>query len=151
MKRALSNLAAALALPSCHGDSGPTAPEQRPLELSGSWHGDVHFKSPVSFYYDDGSCPDQPVTVSIHQQDLAIGGTIRADCVTAQFEATIGPSLRVASGTATQNVGGISYTATLTLNPVIQNGQVTQMGGSTTPFTSSTGGQRDSIVLTLSR
>src|SRR5512141_3176138 len=109
MKRALSivGLAAALALASCHGDSGPTAPEQPTPLLSGTWHGNVHFKSPVSFYYDEGSCPDQPVTVSIHQQCLAVGGTIQADCVSAQFEATIGPSLRVMSGTATQTVAGI--------------------------------------------
>lgn len=150
MKRALFIVAfaAILALPSCHDDSGPTAPEQPTPLLSGTWQGNVHFVSPVGFYYGDPICPDQPVTVSIHQEGLAVGGTIQADCVTAQFEATIGPSLRVMTGTATQ-MGG--YTATLQLNLAVQNGQVTQMGGSTTTFASSTGGQLDSITLSLSR
>lgn len=143
-------LSAGLVL-SCHDDSGPTAPEQPAPALGGSWHGTVHYKSAVAFYYDEGSCPDQAVTVTVNQSGTAIEGTIQAPCVTAQFQATIGPSLRVAFGTATQTVQGVSYTANLTLNLLLENGGVLRMSGSTTPFTSSTGGQLDSVVLTLSR
>ena len=70
---------------------------------TGSWHGTVPYRSPVAFYYDQGACPDQAVTVSVNEHGMAINGTI----------------LRIA--------------------------------GSTTPFTSSTGGQLDSMVLTLNR
>ena len=153
MRRTISVLAmtASLVL-SCHGDSGPTAPEQPTPQLAGSWQGNVHFNAPVSFYYDEASCPDQPVTVSINQHGLAIDGSIQAQCVTAQFQATIGPSFRVAYGTATQTAAGVSYTANLTLNLLVDsNGSILRMSGSTTPFTSSTGGQLDSVVLTLSR
>ena len=153
MRRTISILVlAAATVLSCHDDSGPTAPQQQQTpELAGSWLGSVHYKAPVAFYYDEGSCPDQSVTVMIHQTGMAIDGTIQAACVTAQFEATIGPSLRVAYGTATETVNGATYTATLTLNMVIANGAILRMIGTTTPFTSSTGGQQDAIVLTLSR
>jgi hypothetical protein len=137
---------------SCHGDdSGPTAPEQPTVQLAGNWSGTVHYKSAVAFYYDEGTCPDQAVTLSINQHGSAIDGTIQAQCVTAQFQATIGPSLRVAYGSATQTVNGASYTATLTLNLLVQNGTILRMTGSTTPFTSATGGQLDSLQLNLTR
>jgi hypothetical protein len=152
MRRTISILVlAAATVLSCHDDSGPTAPQQQTPQLAGSWLGSVHYKAPVAFYYDEGSCPDQSVTVTISQTGMAIDGTIQAACVTAQFEATIGPSLRVAYGTATETVNGATYTATLTLNMVIANGAILRMTGTTTPFTSSTGGQRDSLVLTLGR
>ena len=118
---------------------------------TGSWHGTVPYRSPVAFYYDQGACPDQAVTVSVNEHGMAINGTIQAPCVNAQFQGTIGPSLRVAFGTATQTVGGVSYTATLTLNLLVENGTILRIAGSTTPFTSSTGGQLDSMVLTLNR
>jgi hypothetical protein len=151
VRRTISILAvtASLAL-SCHGDSGPTAPEPT-VDLGGNWHGTVHYQSPVGFYYDEAACPDQAVTVTVNQSGMAIDGTIQAPCVNAQFQATIGPSFRVAYGTATQTVQNASYTATLTLNLVRENGAIMQMAGSTTPFTSSTGGQVDSIKLTLAR
>ena len=152
MRRTISILALAASMVlSCHDDSGPTAPQQQTPQLAGSWLGSVHYKAPVAFYYDEGSCPDQSVTVTINQSGMEIDGTIQAACVTAQFEATIGPSLKVAYGTATQTVKGVTYTATLTLNLIAANGNILRMSGSTTPFTSSTGGQLDSVVLTLGR
>jgi hypothetical protein len=147
---ATAALAASLAL-SCHGDSGPTAPEQPTVQLAGTWHGTVHYKSPVGFYYDESRCPDQAVTVSINQHGSAIDGTIQAPCVTAQFEATIGPRSFAAHGRASETVNGIFYTSELTLNLILQNGERKQIEGSSTPFQSATGGQRDGLVLTVSR
>jgi hypothetical protein len=45
----------------------------------------------------------------------------------------------------------LSLAATLTLNLLVESGAILRISGSTTPFTSSTGGQLDSMVLTLSR
>jgi hypothetical protein len=137
-------IAAALVLPSCNDEPGPTAPDPTPL-LGGTWQGTVRFDPVVRFYYDDQPvCPDQPVTVVFRQQEQTFDGTIEADCVTAQFQGRIesGHGLR---GKATQGIYAASLAGSFAGFPVSE--VVLDIGS----FTNPTGSQRGGIHLRLHR